>query len=39
VPALIDEYHWVTMTNKVKPPGKDTLKRFIKTIGIIDGLF
>ena len=29
VPALIDEYHWVTITNKVKPPDKDTLKRWM----------
>ncbi|MBA7491687.1 hypothetical protein ES702_02235 [subsurface metagenome] len=29
VPALIDEYHWVTTTNKVKPPNKDTLKRWM----------
>lgn len=28
IPALIDEYHWVTITNKVKIPDKDTLKRW-----------
>lgn len=28
IPALIDEYHWVTITNKVKPPSKDTLRRW-----------
>ncbi len=30
IPALIDEHHWVTITNNTKPPDKDTLKRWIK---------
>ena len=29
IPELIDEYHWVTITNKVKPPNKDTLKKWL----------
>ncbi len=29
IPELIDEYHWVTITNKVKPPDKDTLKKWL----------
>ena len=29
IPALIDEYHWVTITNKVKLPSKDNIKRWI----------
>ena len=28
IPALIDEYHWVTITNKFKIPDKNTLKRW-----------
>lgn len=29
IPIIIDEYHWVTITNKVEPPDKNILKKWI----------
>lgn len=29
IPIIIDEYHWVTITNKVEPPDKNVLRGWI----------
>ena len=31
-PKLIDEYYWVTITNKCQPPDKATLRKWLEWI-------